>query len=133
MTFSFESHLELISLAEMARFCVMAVLKIPPRPPRLARMAGGPTPLFKKGGRGTGTLRFPPLPSRDCVAIRHPGSPTVSGYPGSSSGGFASLNPPYRLHAWAAQDVGWIKAFGRIHQKLCRICLTHLNEVSSTD
>jgi len=33
-------------------------------------------------------------------------------------GGFASLNPPYKLHAWTAQNVGWIKAFGRIHQKL---------------
>ena len=33
----------------------------------------------------------------------------VGGYPGSSS--------------------RWIKAFGRIHQKLCRICLTHLSEV----
>jgi hypothetical protein len=34
-------------------------------------------------------------------------------------GGFGQgLNPPYKLHAWTAQNVGWIKAFGRIHQKL---------------
>ena len=73
MTFSFEPHLELISLAEMARFCVMAVLKIPPRPPRLARMAGvvpgglawraGRPPFLKRGVEEQGRYDFPLNPS----------------------------------------------------------------------